>query len=392
MSNSRTILLFAYLISVLLLASCNSESAEGKNLPPNIVFIIADDMAWDDCGAYGHPSIHTPNLDKLALEGMRFDQAFLTTSSCSPSRTSIITGLYPHQTDAEQLHWPLPDGKQTFVEELKKAGYWTAQAGKWHMGEAVKTHFDSIYPVGTSGFQLTADGKKAKQEGDGSGCEDWVRLLQARPDDKPFFAWLAAVDPHRPYSTGIVEHTHSLDDVVLPPYIPDNQEVRTDFVAYYDEISRLDAYVGKVVDELQRQGIAENTLILFISDNGRPFPRDKTTLYDGGIKTPWIVKWPAQVKANTVCSKLVSAIDIAPSFMALAGLKPLPAFEGKDFSNLLVKPEEGVRNYVYAEDHWHDFEDYSRSIRTEGLKYIRNFLRGFTQYSSCRCISQWNLQ
>lgn len=355
--------------------SCSpkKESKEIDDKRPNIVLIIADDMAWDDSGAYGHPNIRTPNIDKLAKDGMRFDQAFLTASSCSPSRTSIITGLYPHNTNAEQLHWPLTPDKVTFVEKLKSSGYWTAQAGKWHMGDAIKDRFDVVYDIGTSGFQLAPDGSKAKQKGDGSGCENWVPLIQERPQDQPFFLWLAAVDPHRPYTDDIVAYPQNNEDVIVPPYMPDTEKVREDFVFYYNEILRLDDYVGQVVAELDRQGISENTLILFISDNGRPFPRDKTTLYDGGIKTPWIVKWPKSVKPNSICSNLVSAVDIAPTFLKLAGLEPLPAFEGKDFSKMLTSPEINIREMVYAEDHWHDYEDYTRAIRTKKFKYIRNF-------------------
>lgn len=365
----------ALVLQVFLMTSCaqNKNARKVVDHRPNIVFIIADDMAWDDSGAYGHPHIQTPNIDKLAAQGMRFDNAFLTTSSCSPSRTSIITGMYPHNTDAEQLHWPLPADKITFVEQLRMSGYWTAQAGKWHMGEAIKDRFDVVRDVGTSGFQLAPDGTKAEQKGDGSGCENWVPVLQERPDDQPFFLWLAAIDPHRPYTKGIIENSHTLEDVVLPPYFPDTQEVRKDFVHYYNEITRLDNYVGRVVAELDAQGVTENTLILFISDNGRPFPRDKTTLYDGGIKTPWIMKWPNKIKSGSVCESLVSAVDIAPTFMRLAGLELIPTFEGVDFSELLTTPEKNVRNEIYAEDHWHDYEDYTRAIRTKTHKYIRNF-------------------
>jgi len=160
------------------------------------------------------------------------------------------------------------------------------------MGTAIKDRFDVVRDIGTSGFQLAPDGKKAVQKGDGSGCENWIPLLKERPKDTPFFLWLAAVDPHRPYTDGIINMPHTADDVILPPYFPDTPSVRNDFAHYYDEIGRLDDYVGKVMAELDKQGVSDNTLILFISDNGRPFPRDKTTLYDGGIKTPWIVKWP----------------------------------------------------------------------------------------------------
>ena len=373
-SNSLKVLFLASFFACMSI-SCHSIKEPKKPVDerPNIVFIIADDMAWDDSGAYGHPHIQTPNLDNLAKNGMRFDNAFLTTSSCSPSRTSIITGLYPHNTNAEQLHWPLPSENVTFVEKLKASGYWTAQAGKWHLGDSIKNRFDLVADVGTTGFQLSPTGDKTRQKGNGSGCENWVPVLKRRPRDQPFFLWLAAVDPHRPYSEGIIENPHSHDDVVLPPYFPDNSVVREDFAHYYNEITRLDEYVGRVIAELDSQGVSENTMVLFISDNGRPFPRDKTTLYDGGIKTPWIVKWPKKIKPNSASKSLVSSIDIAPTFLGLAGLEPLSRFEGKDFSPLLTNSDTVIRTSIYAEDHWHDYEDYTRAIRTKEFKYIRNF-------------------
>ena len=129
---------------------------------PNIVFIIADDLAWDDLGCSGNPNVRTPHLDRLAKGGMQFTNAFLTISSCSPSRASIITGTYPHQTDAEQLHWPVPADQLTFVELLKASGYWTAAAGKWHLGNAVKDRFNEVREADVSGFQLPT-GEAAKK-------------------------------------------------------------------------------------------------------------------------------------------------------------------------------------------------------------------------------------
>ncbi len=346
---------------------------------PNIIFFIADDMAWNDCGPYGHPHIQTPNLDRLAEQGICFDRAMLTTSSCSPSRSSIITGRYPHNTDAEELHWPLPGEQVTFVEKLKESGYWTGAAGKWHLGNAIMDRFDEVRGADTSGFQLPtgADAEAAKllTQGDGaakSGCAQWVPILQDRPKDKPFFLWLAAIDPHRDYEEGIISSPHKPEDVILPPYIPDTPEVRRDFALYYDEITRLDQFVGLVLDELEKQGEADNTFVLFISDNGRPFPRDKTTLYDSGIKTPWIVRWPGKVKPGTRQKGLVSVIDIAPTFLMLAGLEPEPTFQGVDFSPLLDDPEARVREQAFAESNWHDYRAFTRAVRTEKYRYIWN--------------------
>jgi N-sulfoglucosamine sulfohydrolase len=362
--------LIVFLFAVFLFG-CQDNKVNDQE-PPNIVFIIADDLSWDDLGCYGHPNIQTPNIDNLAANGMRFDQAFLTASSCSPSRSSIITGKYPHQTDAEQLHWPLPVNQITFVEKLKEAGYWTGQAGKWHLGEGVKNRFHKIMEVSVDGFQMKA-GQKMATATNASGCEDWIPVLNSRAKNKPFFLWLAAVDPHRDYKKGSIKNPHLSEDIIVPPYLPDTKEVRTDLALYYDEIARLDSFVGVFISELEKQNLIENTLILFISDNGRPFPRDKTTLYDGGIKTPWIVQWPGKVKAGAVTKSLVSSIDIAPTFLKIAGCEIGGNFEGFDFSRLFYNQEINIRQSVYAEDHWHDFEDYSRAIRTKQFKYIRNF-------------------
>ena len=130
------------------------QVAQATDSKPNIVLIIADDMNWNDCGVYGHPHIRTPHIDQLSNDGIRFEHAYLTVSSCSPSRSSIITGKYPHNTGAEQLHWPLPPDAETFVANLTASGYYTAAAGKWHLGESAKSHFSDVYEASTAGFQL----------------------------------------------------------------------------------------------------------------------------------------------------------------------------------------------------------------------------------------------
>lgn len=333
-----------------------SHSGYASDSRPNFVVIIADDMSWEDCGAYGHTGIHTPSLDRLAKEGMRFNAAFVTTSSCSPSRASMITGKYPHNTGAQQLHWPVPKQQTTFVELLKAAGYWTASVGKWHLGPHVKDRFDLV-----------------REPDEKSGSAQWVAVLQNRPKDKPFFLWLAALDPHRDYESNTVAKPHQPQDAYVPPYLPDVSETRQDLAMYYDEIARLDGNVGEVLAELDRQKAASNTMVVFISDNGRPFPRCKTTLYDSGIRSPWIVRWPAKVKAGTVCDRLVSSIDLAPTFLALANKPISKSFEGRDFSPLLRDPQKPYREYIYAEHHWHDFDACERAIRSERFKYIRNY-------------------
>lgn len=359
----------------------NSAVASESDSRPNIVLIIADDMAWDDSSPYGHESIPTPNLQRLADEGMKFEKGFVTVSSCSPSRASIITGQYPTTTDADELHWPLPKEKITFVEKLKAAGYWTGAAGKWHLGDAVKDRFDKVIEVDTSGFQLPSgsDGSSGKFKetlaGEAqSGCADWMDLIDGREKSKPFFVWLAALDPHRPYHDGIVPNAATAESVKIPPYHPDTAEVRKDYQLYYDEIIRLDKYVGLVLDKLKEQGIDENTMICFISDNGRPFPRDKTTLYDSGIRSPFLVRWPDVVEAGSVCGEIVSSVDIARTCMEIAKIESIsPLFKGRSFLPQLIDPTKPGREYIYAEKNWHDFEDHARAVRNKRYKYIRNY-------------------
>lgn len=323
---------------------------------PNFVLIIADDVSAADIGCYGHLHIRTPNIDRLAKEGLRFDKALLTCSSCSPSRASIITSRYPHQTGASELHQPLPGEQVTLAEVLKKEGYHVACAGKWHLGEATKAEFDVV--VG----------------GQPSGCEKWVETLDNRPKDKPFFLWLAALDAHRDYQPGAIETPHTAEDAVVPPFLPDTPEVRKDLAMYYDEISRLDGYIGRVMDELDRQGAAENTVIMFIADNGRPFPRCKTTVYDSGIHTPCVVRWPAKIKPNASSRALISSIDIAPTFLQLAGISAPKEFVGESFAAVLADPALPHREAAFAEHNWHDYTARKRAVRTNRFLYIRNAL------------------
>jgi arylsulfatase A-like enzyme len=201
---------------------------------------------------------------------------------------------------------------------------------------------------------------------------EWVKTVQERPRDKPFFFWFAFVDPHRPYQADTIPEPNSPEDVVVPPYLPDNAETRGDLAMYYDEISRLDGVVGNVQTELESQGIADNTMIVFISDNGRPFPRCKTTIYDSGVRTPWIVKWPGKVKPGTTTGSLVSSIDIAPTVLELAGIEPGPTFQGKSILPILSDPNATIRTHAISEHNWHDYEDHSRSVRSERYRYVKN--------------------
>ena len=197
--------------------------------PPrlNLVLLLADDLGCEEVGVYGGKAVRTPHIDRLAHEGLRFDAAFVTASSCSPSRCSIITGRYPHATGAAWLHQPLPREQVTFVERLRAAGYWTAAAGKWHLGPEVRDRFDVIHEG-----DRTVDGQK----GDGSGCTWWEPTIAERPRDRPFFLWLASIDPHRPYFRDAIPTPHDPAQAAVPPYLPDHPDTRADLAESCREV------------------------------------------------------------------------------------------------------------------------------------------------------------
>ena len=326
---------------------------------PNFVLILADDIGWDDLGCYGHPLVQSPNIDRMAQQGIKFENFFLTTSSCSPSRTSIISGRYPHNTGAAELHTPLPEEITTFPQLLKDAGYFTAQAGKWHMGDSPRRGFDVIHDKGAT-------------MGDG-GEGMWVETLKERPKDKPFFMWFAALDAHRPWGPNEFSGTHDPLRVDPPVYLANSLPTKKDLAQYYDEITRFDFYIGEVERELKRQGVLEETVIIIMSDNGRPFPRSKTRMYDSGIKSPLIMVWGEGLKLEeNVSESLISSIDIAPTILDLAGIEVTPSFQGESFTEVLGNPKIEFRNFAFAEHNWHDHEAYERMVRTKDYLYVLN--------------------
>ena len=339
--------------------SASYISCSNKTSRPNIILIIGDDISWNDFGCYGHPSIRTPNIDRLAKEGIQFTNTFLTASSCSPSRCSIITGRYPHNTGAAELHTPLPLNQLPFPLVLKEAGYYTAAAGKWHMGDETKRAFDLV--IGNR--QLNGNG----------GEEKWVDVIRQRPKNKPLFCWFASYDAHRRWGAENFGTPHNPKNAVVAPYLADTPETRKDLNSYYNEISRLDFYVGEVEKELEKQGVANNTMIIFMADNGRPFPRCKTRVYDSGMQTPFVIKWPTGIRSSgSVCTGIISAIDIAPTILDVAGIVPQPAIQGQSFSKLLKNPDLKFRNYVFSEHNWHDHEAHERMVRSDKYLYVIN--------------------
>ncbi len=338
------------------LARASETGAASGQAPWSFVIFIADDQGENDLGCYGNPIVQTPHIDRLASEGMKFTQAYLTISSCSPSRSSILTGRYPHNTGAEDLHQPLPADQQTIARYLADAGYYRAAIGKWHLGDAERRHWDTIVECG------------------GAETEDQtVRVIAGLPaNQQPFFLWVASKDPHRPFQMETIASPHDPSQVIVPPYLPDHPKIRKELALYYDEITRFDQCVGSVCRALADRGRLDRTVIIYLSDNGMPFPRAKTTLYDAGIHTPLIVRWPGHAQPGSVQDGLVSAVDIAPTVLSIAGIEQT-TMQGRDLTAMLRDTAAPGHEAIFAEANWHDFEKFTRAVRTGRYKLVRNY-------------------
>ena len=357
-------------VSVLLVAHLLDDTAADQ--PPNMILFIADDVSWNDYGCYGNAAARTPNIDALANGGIRFTQAFLTASSCSPSRASIVTGRYPHNNGrAAELHLPIAGNLPWFPESLRAAGYYTALSGKNHM--TVDT--SDGQPNRPKAFDLIDAGRAP---GNSGGHANWVKILEQRPKDQPFFCWFAAYDAHRGWDADKQWNSdeygpkHDPARVQVPPFLVDNRETREDLASYYNEVTRFDYFIGQVVQTLRNQNELANTLILILADNGRPFPRAKTRLHDSGMKTALVAHWPKGIQQSGDCHSLVSVIDIAPTMLSVAGI-PIPStFQGVSLQPTFEDLSNTTRAYAFSEHNWHDYEAHGRSIRDGQFLYIKN--------------------
>ena len=324
---------------------------------PNFVVLIADDLGWDDLGVYGNRSVRTPNIDRLAAAGLRYDNAFLVSSSCSSSRASLLTGKYPQSNGLVHLHQSLDPKQPTLGRMLRDAGYYTAAAGKWHIGRGIKPQWDLV-----------------REDRSDPATRQWLDVLRQRPMDRPFFLWLASRDPHRPHGPTERSLAPAYDPAAVepPPGFVDGPGTREAFANYYLEVSRFDRDVGSVIGALADQGVLENTLVVVMSDNGRPFHGGKQLIYDAGVKTPFILHWPAKIRRAGVRRQLISMVDLAPTLLHLAGAGPHPGLQGRSFAVTLDDPDAVIRDHVFAVRNWHDGDAHERTVRSLDFLYKEN--------------------
>jgi len=372
---------------------------------PNIILVVADDHGREALGCYGNRVIKTPHLDQLAAEGTRFENAFCTTASCSPSRSVLLTGLHNHANGMYGLEhrehgFRARDTVRALPVLLERAGYRTARIGKYHVAPEPVFHFQQVLKAGATNSPATIGRSPV-------AMADLCRPLFAESSGNPFFLYFAVDDPHRsnavardgspvfdtqtgrgivqpnPFGNrpsgypGVTPVVYDPAKVVVPPFLPDTPTCRAELAQYYQSISRVDQGVGQLVRHLKETNQYDNTLIIYLSDNGVAFPGAKTTLYEPGMRLPCLVKLPKaqQTRPGSVQNALVSWVDITPTLLDFAGVdSPALNRQGRSFRALIEQENVTGWDEVYASHTLHEVTMYypMRVLRERRYKLIFN--------------------
>nr|WP_246146860.1 sulfatase [Rubripirellula lacrimiformis] len=326
--------------------------------PPNIVFVIADDCTFRDLGCYGGQA-HTPFIDQLATEGVRFTRCFQAAPMCSPTRHNIYTGQYPVKSGAYPNHTHVDPGTPSVVQYLKPLGYRVAHSGKSHVSPASVFSWDEL---------------PGNKNPDFDKVDDFVR--QCKQDESPFCLLLCSNEPHTPWDKGDPSR-YPVDQIQLPPYFVDTPETRQGMARYLAEITYFDTQVGQTIELLDRHDLSENTLLVVVSEQGSSMPFAKWTCYDNGLQSGCIVRWPGRVEPGSTNPAMIEYVDFLPTFIEAAGGHPAPILDGQSLLSVFAGKQEH-KQFVFGEMTTRGINDGSdhfgiRSVRSETHKYIWNF-------------------
>jgi N-sulfoglucosamine sulfohydrolase len=360
-------------------AQSSPTRADVTHQARNILLIVADDQGYDMSSCGGR--VKTPVLDALAAEGTLFTQGYATVSSCSSSRATLYTGLYSHTNGMYGLshdvhNFSLLDDVKTLPWMLKRSGYRTALVGKKHVKPDAALPYDAWLAPEQPGNRDVAH--MAHLAG------RWIRAQDQR---QPFFLTVGYSDPHRDATNfgnsrtwpGVVREIYPPAEVLIPAHLPDLPEVRQDLAQYYESVSRLDSGVGLLLQELRNAGREQDTLVIFLSDNGRPFPGAKDNLYEPGIHLPLIIRSPEQKAAGIRNAAMVSWIDIAPTILDWARVSTPAAYRyaplpGRSLLPILGQTDAMGFDRVFATHSFHEINQYypMRAVRTRHFSYFLN--------------------
>lgn len=303
---------------------------------PNIVIIMADDLDSKQLSCYGGQNMQTPNIDALAAEGMQFNQMIASEAMCIPTRASLFTGLYPARHGAYQNHKPVYDGLKSVVHYLGDLGYRVALTGKNHV-----TTPKSVFP-----FEIISGFEPNCVASTDDYSLDSVRSFISR-QDQPYCLFVMSINPHAPWTVGDPSEFDA-NALQLPPHWVDTKLTREQFAKYLAEVRRLDNQVGDVMQLLKETGQDDNTIVVFLGEQGAQFPGAKWTLWDSGQRSSMIVKWPGNVKAATQSEAIVQYEDVTPTLVNIAGGGPIDGLDGRSFLAVLQGTRADHRDYAFG--------------------------------------------
>jgi N-sulfoglucosamine sulfohydrolase len=335
---------------------------------PNFLLIVADDLCWRDLGYQGHPDVSTPNIDKLAEEGMRLDGMFNPAATCSPTRHALYTGLYPIRSGAFPNHTRAYEGTNSIFTYLKAMGYRVALQNKSHVGPAKSFPYELI--TGQDNFADTES-------------------FMQRDLSQPWLLSFCSSDPHSPWTRGPQGKYHPAK-ITVPPYMHDNEQTRLALSQYFAEVEKLDEQVGELMKLLATHEQEKNTVVLFVSEQGCSLPfGGKWTLYETGVKVSAVIRWPGVIAAGSKSDALIEYIDVPPTFIELAGGKANEidtgcpdansnrGFDGRSFVSVLKGEATVFRQLVFSQHTTVGVNGFkqpypSRMVRDDRYKLIRN--------------------
>lgn len=323
MSTRKLIINFAVVVTAALAFTGSLPAQEPSPSRPNILFALADDWGWPHAGAYGDRVVKTPTFDRLAREGILFDNAYVSSPSCTPSRNAVLTGQQFYRLGQGASLWSTLDPDiPNFMFQLRDNGY---EIGHWRKA------------WGPGDF--TAAGYTENPCGPRSSFADF---MARRDKSKPFCFWFGTSDPHRTYKKNSGRDSGmDIDAISVPGFFPDNETVRGDIADYYFEVQRWDRDVGAALELLEQAGELDNTIIVMSGDHGMPFPRCKGNLYDGGARVPMAILWGDTVKPGRRVTDFVSFTDLAPTFLAAAGVEVPEVMTGRSLLPILMADGQG---------------------------------------------------
>jgi len=375
--------------------SCQPSTTQESSTPPNILLVVADDMGRE-LGCYGDQQAQTPHLDRFASQYTQYNNAYVTTASCSPSRSSIFTGLYPHQNGQIGLShrgFSMYQDFLTIPAALKESGYATGVIGKIHVkpldilpfdwryggfdyeyrGERDPYHPEPVEKVTEEWETIT---EKAKFTRLAHLVADSAALFIDRNRESPFFLMVNLLDPHAPFYQQVAGepadpvHGESLENLEFTGWTGNNRKER--LAAYYNGCTRVDVAFNQLLERLKARGLYENTLVIFMGDHGAPLSRAKLTNFEAGVAIPMLVKYPQQ-EAHQTIDQYVSTIDLLPTMMDLNGMNVPENLPGLSWLKIDDQDQEW-RDAIFTEFDWHTRDIFfpRRAIRQENYKLIAN--------------------